>query len=143
MHSELTTLRCPKSISRSGIINWHDLTFLSNSLRCESAAEDQAGEQYSKHGRMKELKHLFKTEGSPKILKDFLSRPIFCATGDRPAEQKKNFFLVTGPWFISHLLGNIMSICCRKTSWSVTFSIATPKRFCPKTAIFKSLLLFC
>ena len=67
-------------IVRFGIKNLQARRFLSRSLRWESAAEDQTGEQYSKQGRIKELKHLNKTSWSPKILKDFLSRPIFWAT---------------------------------------------------------------
>ena len=71
--------RCHKSTSRSGIKNLQALAFLSSSLRWDAAAEDQAGEQYSKHGKMEELKHFLRTEGSPKILYDFLSKPIFWA----------------------------------------------------------------
>ena len=77
--SELIKRRCCKLIVRFGIKNLQARRFLSRSLRWESAAEDQTGEQYSKQGRMKELKHLNKTSWSPKILKDFLSRPIFWA----------------------------------------------------------------
>ena len=48
-------------IVRFGIKNLQARRFLSWSLRSESAAEDQTGEQYSKQGRIKELKHLNKT----------------------------------------------------------------------------------
>ena len=54
--------------------------FLLRSLRWELAAEDQTGEQYSKQGKIKELKHLNNTLWSATILKDFLCRPIFWAT---------------------------------------------------------------
>ena len=79
-HSELIKRRCCKLNIRFGIKNLQARRFLSRSLRWESAAEDQTGEQYSKQGRIKELKHLNKTSWSPRILKDFLSRPIFWAT---------------------------------------------------------------
>ena len=82
IHNELTDRRCHKSTSRSGIKNLQALTFLSSSLRWDPVAEDQAGEQYSKHGKMKELKHFLRTEGSPKSLYDFLSKPIFWATDE-------------------------------------------------------------
>ena len=45
----------------SGMKNLQHLRFLSKSLRCESAAEDQTGEQYPRQGRIKELKHFNKT----------------------------------------------------------------------------------
>ena len=61
MHSELIKRRCCKLIVRFGIKNLQARRFLSRSLRWESAAEDQTGEQYSKQGRIKELKHLNKT----------------------------------------------------------------------------------
>ena len=82
IHSELTERRCHKSTSRSGIKNLQALTFLSSNLRWDGAAEDQAGEQYSKHGKMKELKHFLTTEGSSNSLCDFLSKPIFWATDE-------------------------------------------------------------
>ena len=46
--------RCHKLILRSGIKNLQEFRFLSSSLRWESAAEAQTGEQYSKHGRINE-----------------------------------------------------------------------------------------
>ena len=60
--------RCHKSVLRSGIRNLQAFKFLSKSLRCESAAENQTGEQYSKQDKIKELKHFNKTCGSPNIL---------------------------------------------------------------------------
>ena len=45
----------------SGIENLQHLRFLSRSARCESTAEDQTGEQYSRQGKVKELKHFNKT----------------------------------------------------------------------------------
>ena len=44
-------------------------------LRWESAAEYQTREQYSKQGRIKELKDLIKTSSFPKILK-VINKPI-------------------------------------------------------------------
>ena len=44
------------------------IRLLSKSLRCESAAENQTREQYSKQDKIKELKHFNKTHGSPNIL---------------------------------------------------------------------------
>ena len=50
-----------------------------SSLRWEFAAEDQAGVQYSKHDKLKELKHFFNIEGSLNILKDFPGKSIYWA----------------------------------------------------------------
>ena len=61
VHSELIKRRCCKLIVRFGIKNLQAHRFLLRSLRWESAAEDQTREQYSKQGRIKELKHLDRT----------------------------------------------------------------------------------
>ena len=68
IQSELIKRRCDEEIFNSGIKNLQHLRFLSRSLRCVSAADDQTGEQYSRQGRIKELKHFNKTIWSPKIL---------------------------------------------------------------------------
>ena len=61
LHSELIKQRCCKLIVRFGIKNLQALRFISRSLRWESAAEDQTGEQYSKQGRIKKSNHFNKT----------------------------------------------------------------------------------
>ena len=54
----------------------------------ESVAEHQTDEQYSKQGKMKDWKHFCKIDWSPKTIKSFLSKPIFCAI-EEETEQKR------------------------------------------------------
>ena len=92
---------------RSGIRNLQAFKFLSKSLRCESAAEYQTGEQYSKQDKIKELKHFIKTDASPKILEDFLNKPSFCAIieeTERRCDSKVNLLSKVTPRILKESL---------------------------------------
>ena len=71
MQSELTERRCNKEIFNSGVKNVQNLKSPSRSLRCVSAVEDQTEEQYSRQGRIKEMKHLIKPFDDQKSYKTF------------------------------------------------------------------------